>query len=63
MLCYKIQVSSSQINGGFFLESASVDDVDQREMFCMYLSSGNLQNTKVCKVSKLLFSLPEELFN
>ncbi|XP_045788870.1 inter-alpha-trypsin inhibitor heavy chain H3-like [Trifolium pratense] len=44
---FSYAVSSSQINGGFFLESASVDDVDQRETFCMYLSSGNLQNTKV----------------
>ncbi|KAJ1439938.1 von Willebrand factor, type A [Sesbania bispinosa] len=40
-------VSSSQINGGVLLESASVDDFDQREMFCMYLSPGNLQSRKV----------------
>ncbi|GAU41045.1 hypothetical protein TSUD_373990 [Trifolium subterraneum] len=44
---FSYAVSSSQINGGFFLESASVDDIDQREMFCMYLSSGNRQSTKV----------------
>jgi len=28
-----------------------VDDFDQRDMFCMYLSPGNLQSKKVCKVS------------
>ncbi|KAJ1437118.1 von Willebrand factor, type A [Sesbania bispinosa] len=44
---FSYAVSSSQINGGVLLESASVDDFDQREMFCMYLSPGNLQSRKV----------------
>lgn len=48
-----IQVSSSQINGGVLLDSASLDDDDQRELFCMYLSPGNIQSKKVGKVSKL----------
>ncbi|XP_057429723.1 uncharacterized protein LOC130722881 isoform X2 [Lotus japonicus] len=44
---FSYAVSSSQINGAVFLESASVDDFDQREMFCMYLSPGNLRSRKV----------------
>ncbi|KAH1232304.1 Inter-alpha-trypsin inhibitor heavy chain H1 [Glycine max] len=39
--------SSSHISGGVLLESPSVDDFDQREMFCMYLSPGNLQGRKI----------------
>ncbi|XP_027338364.1 von Willebrand factor A domain-containing protein DDB_G0286969-like [Abrus precatorius] len=38
---------SSHISGGVLLESASVDDFDQRDMFSMYLSPGNLQSRKV----------------
>ena len=44
---FSYTVSSSEINGGVILESASVDDDDQREMFCMHLSPGNLQSRKV----------------
>ncbi|XP_061362509.1 uncharacterized protein LOC133306238 [Gastrolobium bilobum] len=44
---FSYAVSSSHINGGVLLESASVDDFDQREMFCMYLSPGNLQSRKL----------------
>ncbi|KAK7304010.1 hypothetical protein RJT34_14991 [Clitoria ternatea] len=44
---YAVPVSSSHISGGVLLESAPVDDFDQREMFCMYLSPGNIQNRKV----------------
>lgn len=39
--------SSSHISGGVLLESPSVDDFDQREMFCMYLSPGSLQSRKI----------------
>lgn len=67
-----IQVSSSHINGGVLLESASGNDFDQREMFHMYLISGDVQSEKVCTItvgvhavfnlyifqSVLLFSLP-----
>lgn len=52
-----IQVSSNQTNGGIILQPAYVDDDDQREMFCMYLSPGNLQSKKVSKVSILCYSL------
>ncbi|RDX69847.1 Inter alpha-trypsin inhibitor, heavy chain 4 [Mucuna pruriens] len=41
--------SSSHINGGVLLESASGLDFDQREMFYMYLSPGDIQNKKVFK--------------
>ncbi|KAK7328766.1 hypothetical protein VNO77_22885 [Canavalia gladiata] len=44
---YALPVSSSHASGGVLLESSSVDDFDQREMFCMYLSPGNLQSRKV----------------
>ncbi|KAF7837543.1 inter alpha-trypsin inhibitor, heavy chain 4-like isoform X1 [Senna tora] len=37
---------SSNING-VLLESASVHDFDQRDMFCMYLFPGNIQSSKV----------------
>ncbi|KAL2327289.1 hypothetical protein Fmac_020716 [Flemingia macrophylla] len=51
---YVVPDSSSHISGGFLLESASVDDFDQREMFCMYLSPGNLQGRKVFR-KEILF--------
>ncbi|KAE9608173.1 putative von Willebrand factor, type A [Lupinus albus] len=44
---FSYAVSSSHIHGGVLLKSPSVDDFDQREMFCMYLSPGNLQSRKV----------------
>ncbi|XP_058757521.1 uncharacterized protein LOC131630796 isoform X2 [Vicia villosa] len=44
---FSYTVSSNQTNGGIILESAYVDDDDQRDMFCMYLSPGNLQGKKV----------------
>ncbi|KAG4990764.1 hypothetical protein JHK87_024221 [Glycine soja] len=44
---YAVPDSSSHISGGVLLESPSVDDFDQREMFCMYLSPGNLQGRKI----------------
>lgn len=44
---FSYAVSSSQINGGVLLDSASLDDDDQRELFCMYLSPGNIQSKKV----------------
>ncbi|XP_054807551.1 uncharacterized protein LOC129309839 isoform X1 [Prosopis cineraria] len=42
-------VSSSHINGGVLLESASLHDFNQSDMFCMYLYPGNLQSSKVFK--------------
>ncbi|TKY72884.1 Inter-alpha-trypsin inhibitor heavy chain H1 [Spatholobus suberectus] len=44
---YAVPDSSSRISGSVLLESASVDDFDQRGMFCMYLSPGNLQSRKI----------------
>ncbi|CAL0320252.1 unnamed protein product [Lupinus luteus] len=44
---FSYAVSSSHIHGGVLLKSPSEDDFDQREMFCMYLSPGNLQSRKV----------------
>ncbi|CAL5439423.1 unnamed protein product [Camellia sinensis] len=41
------QVPSSHIFGGLLLQSASLNDIDQREMFCLYLFPGNSQNRKV----------------
>ncbi|KAL1363967.1 hypothetical protein HN51_012127 [Arachis hypogaea] len=40
-------VPSSQINGGVLLESPSSGDFGEKEVFCMYLSPGNLQSYKV----------------
>lgn len=37
----------SSHTGCVLLESPSVEDFDQRELFCMYLSPGNLQSRKV----------------
>ncbi|XP_012573394.1 uncharacterized protein [Cicer arietinum] len=41
---FSYAVSSSHINGGVLLESASAHDFDQREMFYIYLSPGDIQN-------------------
>ncbi|KAK2412381.1 hypothetical protein QL285_047581 [Trifolium repens] len=46
---FSYAVSSSRINGGVLLESASVHDFDQREMFYIYLSPGDIQHKKVFK--------------
>ncbi|XP_027329902.1 inter-alpha-trypsin inhibitor heavy chain H3 isoform X1 [Abrus precatorius] len=46
---FSYAISSSHINGGVLLESAPVHDFDQREMFCMYLSPGDIQSEKVFK--------------
>lgn len=43
-----MQVSTRHIDGGVLLQSASVHDFDQREMFYMYLSPGDIQSKKVC---------------
>ncbi|QCE13585.1 uncharacterized protein DEO72_LG11g579 [Vigna unguiculata] len=44
---YVMPESSSHISGGVLLESAPVDDFDQRDMFCMYIHPGNLQSKKI----------------
>lgn len=44
---FSFQVLSEHIIGGVLLQPPSVDDVDQREMFCMYLLPGSQQNRKV----------------
>lgn len=41
------QVSSSDIFGGLLLQSASPHDIDQREMFSLYVFPGNGQHRKV----------------
>ncbi|XP_061361590.1 uncharacterized protein LOC133305393 isoform X2 [Gastrolobium bilobum] len=46
---FSYAVSSSHINGGVLLESASLHDFDQREMFYIYLSPGEIQSKKVFK--------------
>ncbi|KAL2960622.1 hypothetical protein AAZX31_17G046900 [Glycine max] len=46
---FSYAVSSSHITGGVLLESASVHDFDQREMFYIYLSTGDIQSDKVFK--------------
>ncbi|XP_042485970.1 inter-alpha-trypsin inhibitor heavy chain H3 isoform X3 [Macadamia integrifolia] len=40
-------VMSSEISGGLLLQSPSVHDFDQREIFCFYLFPGNHQHRKV----------------
>ncbi|XP_010537667.1 PREDICTED: inter-alpha-trypsin inhibitor heavy chain H3-like isoform X3 [Tarenaya hassleriana] len=42
-------VSSSNIVGGLFLQSPPVHDVDQRDIFSIYLIPGSQQRTKVFK--------------
>lgn len=39
------------MTGGVVLESASGHDLDQREMFYMYLSPGDIQCEKVCTIT------------
>ncbi|XP_050218883.1 uncharacterized protein LOC126669457 [Mercurialis annua] len=42
-------VSSNHVFGGVILQSPSVHDIDQREMFCVYLFPGVQSNLKVFK--------------
>ncbi|KAL0441339.1 UNVERIFIED_CONTAM: Inter-alpha-trypsin inhibitor heavy chain H5 [Sesamum radiatum] len=44
---HPLQISSSEIVGGLLLQSPSLDDYDQREMFCFYLYPGKWISTKV----------------
>lgn len=44
---FSFSVPSSHIHGSVLLQSPSVHDVDQREMFCLYLFPGNQQTGKV----------------
>ncbi|XP_057505337.1 uncharacterized protein LOC130788606 isoform X1 [Actinidia eriantha] len=44
---FSYDVSSSDIFGGLLLQSASLHDIDQREMFCFYLFPGNSHHRKV----------------
>ncbi|KAG9458059.1 hypothetical protein H6P81_002567 [Aristolochia fimbriata] len=44
---FTFEVPSSSIFGGLILQSPSLDDLDQREMFCLYLYPGKAENTKI----------------
>ncbi|KAI3455638.1 hypothetical protein Pfo_012301 [Paulownia fortunei] len=44
---FSYNVSSSEIIGGVLLQSPSLHDYDQREMFCFYLYPGNRISNKV----------------
>ncbi|KAH7865192.1 hypothetical protein Vadar_003383 [Vaccinium darrowii] len=44
---FSYDVSSSDISGGLLLQSASLHDIDQREMFSFYIFPGNGQRRKV----------------
>lgn len=55
---YIFQVPSSHISGGGFLQSPSVLDIDQREMFCVYLFPGSRQSRKVNILLYNLLLLP-----
>ncbi|KAK4854618.1 hypothetical protein QYF36_026815 [Acer negundo] len=44
---FSYSVSASHIFGGVLLQSPSSNDVDQREMFCVYLFPGSQQSRKV----------------
>lgn len=46
---FSYTVSPSHIFGGVLLQSPSMHDVDQREMFCMYLLPGTAKSRKVFK--------------
>ncbi|XP_020225945.1 von Willebrand factor A domain-containing protein DDB_G0292028 isoform X1 [Cajanus cajan] len=46
---FSYAVSSSHINGGVLLESAPGHDFDQRDMFYVYLSPGDIHSKKVFK--------------
>lgn len=42
------QISPSDLFGGVLLQSPSLHDFDQREMFCLYVFPGQNQDRKVC---------------
>ncbi|KAI3935553.1 hypothetical protein MKW98_012745 [Papaver atlanticum] len=44
---FSYAVSSKDISAGLLLQSPPVDDLDQREMFCIHLHTGNHQTRKV----------------
>ncbi|XP_042485951.1 uncharacterized protein LOC122066188 isoform X2 [Macadamia integrifolia] len=44
---HPLKVTSNEISGGLLLQSPSVHDFDQREIFCFYLFPGNHQHRKV----------------
>ncbi|KAL0415028.1 UNVERIFIED_CONTAM: putative nucleoside diphosphate kinase, partial [Sesamum latifolium] len=44
---HPLQISSSEIVGGLLLQSPSLDDYDQREMFCFYLYPGKWISSKI----------------
>ncbi|OVA08327.1 von Willebrand factor [Macleaya cordata] len=44
---FSYAVSSNDISSGLLLQSPSINDLDQREMFCFYLNPGNYQTRKV----------------
>ncbi|BBG98781.1 inter-alpha-trypsin inhibitor heavy chain-related protein, partial [Prunus dulcis] len=46
---YEAEVCSSDLFGGVLLQSPSLRDFDDREMFCFYLFPGNSQTRKVFK--------------
>ncbi|KAJ4958791.1 hypothetical protein NE237_025902 [Protea cynaroides] len=48
-LNFSYMVTSSKISGGLLLQSPSVHDIDQKEMFCFYLFPGNHQHRKAFK--------------
>ncbi|KAL2939803.1 Inter-alpha-trypsin inhibitor heavy chain H4, partial [Bienertia sinuspersici] len=43
---FSYNVPTNQITGSVLLQSPSIDDTDQREMFCLHLFSGNQQGKK-----------------
>ncbi|XAR67567.1 hypothetical protein NMG60_11002368 [Bertholletia excelsa] len=45
--CFSYDVSSSDIFGGLLLQSPSMHDIDQREIFCFYLFPGTSKDRKV----------------
>ncbi|XP_058080000.1 uncharacterized protein LOC131228171 isoform X2 [Magnolia sinica] len=45
--CFSYMISSNDIFGGLLLQSPSMHDFDQREIFCLYLFPGKIQSTKV----------------
>ncbi|KAL0341819.1 UNVERIFIED_CONTAM: hypothetical protein Scaly_1844500 [Sesamum calycinum] len=50
---HPLQISSSEIVGGLLLQSPSLDDYDQREMFCFYLYPGKWISTKQLRRGKV----------
>ncbi|GAB4853701.1 hypothetical protein Ancab_017893 [Ancistrocladus abbreviatus] len=45
--CFSYIVPTSHISGHVLLQSPSVDDIDQRDMFCIRILPGSLQNKEV----------------